>query len=69
MSQVAGHDINYISLAGVLGASRRIGERPMFALNLVGDYGGRAMFLSFGVICGILEARRSGRGQPVDAAM
>ena len=69
MSHVAGHDINYISLAGVLGASRRTGERPMFALNLVGDYGGGAMFLSFGVVCGILEARRSGHGQTVDAAM
>jgi alpha-methylacyl-CoA racemase len=69
MSQVAGHDINYISLAGVLGASRRTGERPMFALNLVGDYGGGAMFLSFGVVCAILEARRSGSGQTVDAAM
>jgi alpha-methylacyl-CoA racemase len=69
MSQVAGHDINYISLAGVLGASRRTGERPMFALNLVGDYGGGAMFLCFGVVCGILEARGSGRGQTVDAAM
>jgi alpha-methylacyl-CoA racemase len=69
MSQVAGHDINYISLAGVLGASRRTGERPMFALNLVGDYGGGAMFLAFGVVCGILEARRSGHGQTVDAAM
>jgi alpha-methylacyl-CoA racemase len=69
MSQVAGHDINYISLAGALGASRRTGERPMFALNLVGDYGGGAMFLSFGVVCGILEARHSGTGQTVDAAM
>ena len=69
MSQVAGHDINYISLAGVLGASRRTGERPMFALNLVGDYGGGAMFLCYGVVCGILEARRSGHGQTVDAAM
>jgi alpha-methylacyl-CoA racemase len=69
MSQVAGHDINYISLAGVLGASRRTGDRPMFALNLVGDYGGGALFLAFGVVCGILEARRSGQGQTVDAAM
>ncbi|MGI8713808.1 MAG: CaiB/BaiF CoA transferase family protein [Solirubrobacteraceae bacterium] len=69
MSQVAGHDINYISLAGVLGASRRTGERPMFAMNLVGDYGGGAMFLAFGVVCGILEARHSGEGQTVDAAM
>jgi alpha-methylacyl-CoA racemase len=69
MSQVAGHDINYISLAGALGASRRRGERPMFALNLVGDYGGGAMFLAFGVVCGLLEARSSGRGQVIDAAM
>ena len=69
MAAVAGHDINYISLAGALGASRRQGERPMFALNLVGDYGGGAMFLAFGVVCGIVEARASGRGQVVDAAM
>jgi alpha-methylacyl-CoA racemase len=69
MSQVAGHDINYISLAGALGASKRAGENPMFALNLVGDYGGGAMFLAFGVVCGILEARSSGQGQVVDAAM
>jgi alpha-methylacyl-CoA racemase len=69
MSQVAGHDINYISLAGALGASRRAGERPLFAMNLVGDYGGGAMFLVFGVVCALLEARESGRGQVVDAAM
>ncbi|MGH2842162.1 MAG: CaiB/BaiF CoA transferase family protein, partial [Solirubrobacteraceae bacterium] len=69
MAGRAGHDINYISVAGALGASRRTGERPMFALNLVGDYGGGAMFLALGVVCGILEARRSGRGQVVDAAM
>jgi alpha-methylacyl-CoA racemase len=69
MASVAGHDINYISLAGALGASQRRGERPMFALNLVGDYGGGAMFLAFGVVCGLLEARASGHGQVVDAAM
>jgi alpha-methylacyl-CoA racemase len=69
MAPVAGHDINYISLAGALGASRRQGESPMFALNLVGDYGGGAMFLAFGVVCAMLEARSSGRGQVVDAAM
>jgi alpha-methylacyl-CoA racemase len=69
MSQVAGHDINYISLAGALGAARRTGENPMFALNLVGDYGGGAMFLAFGVVCGLLEARASGQGQVIDAAM
>jgi alpha-methylacyl-CoA racemase len=65
---VAGHDINYISLAGALGASRRLGERPLFALNLVGDYGGGAMFPAFGVVCALLEARTTGRGQVIDAA-
>ncbi|MBV9818171.1 MAG: CoA transferase [Solirubrobacterales bacterium] len=69
MSGVAGHDINYISLAGVLGSSRRSGERPMFAMNLVGDYGGGALFLCLGVVAAILAARRTGAGQTVDAAM
>jgi alpha-methylacyl-CoA racemase len=69
MAKVAGHDINYIALSGALGASARVGERPMFALNLVGDYGGGAMLLAFGVVCGVLEARSSGQGQVVDAAM
>ena len=69
MAQVAGHDVNYISLAGVLGACRRSGDRPLFPLNLAGDYGGGAMFLAFGVVCGLLEAAKSGRGQVIDAAM
>jgi alpha-methylacyl-CoA racemase len=69
MSSVAGHDINYISIAGVLGAIQRQGERPLFPLNLIGDYGGGGMLLAFGMVCGILEARASGRGQVVDAAM
>ncbi len=69
MSSVAGHDINYISIAGVLGAMARQGERPLFPLNLVGDYGGGGMLLAFGVVCGVLEARSSGQGQVVDAAM
>jgi alpha-methylacyl-CoA racemase len=69
MASVAGHDINYISLAGALGATQRTGEKPMFALNFVGDYGGGAMFLAFGVLAGIIEARQSGQGQVVDAAM
>jgi alpha-methylacyl-CoA racemase len=69
LAQAAGHDINYISLAGVLGASQRSGERPMFAMNMVGDYGGGAMLLAFGVVCGLFEARSSGRGQVIDAAM
>jgi alpha-methylacyl-CoA racemase len=69
MSSVAGHDINYISVAGVLGAISRQGDRPLFPLNLVGDYGGGGMMLAFGVVCGVLEARSSGQGQVVDAAM
>lgn len=68
-ARLAGHDINYIALAGVLGATQRVGELPMFAINTVGDYGGGAMLLAFGVVCGLLEARRSGRGQVIDAAM
>ncbi|MCW3039595.1 MAG: CoA transferase, partial [Solirubrobacterales bacterium] len=69
LAKVAGHDINYISVAGALGAIRRAGEAPLAPMNLVGDYGGGAMFLAFGVVCGVLEARSSGRGQVVDAAM
>jgi alpha-methylacyl-CoA racemase len=69
LSQVAGHDINYISIAGALGAIRRAGERPLPPLNLVGDYGGGSLFLAFGLVCGIVEARASGQGQVVDAAM
>src|SRR3954468_3149810 len=69
LASVAGHDINYISIAGVLGAMARRGERPLFPMNLVGDFGGGGMMLAFGVVCAVLEARRSGRGQVVDAAM
>jgi alpha-methylacyl-CoA racemase len=69
LAAVAGHDINYISIAGVLGAIKREGERPLFPLNLIGDYGGGGMLLAFGVVCGIVEARTSGKGQVVDAAM
>jgi alpha-methylacyl-CoA racemase len=65
----AGHDINYIALAGALDPCARKGEAPVPPMNLVGDFGGGAMFLAFGVVCGILEARTSGQGQVVDAAM
>lgn len=64
----AGHDINYIALAGVLGAIGREGEAPVPPLNLVGDFGG-GMLLAFGLACAVIEARTSGRGQVVDAAM
>jgi len=65
----AGHDINYIALAGVLHAFGRKDEAPVPPLNLVGDFGGGGMLLGFGVACALLEAARSGRGQVVDAAM
>jgi len=65
----AGHDINYIALAGVLHAVGRRGEAPVPPLNVVGDFGGGGMLLGFGVACALLEASRSGKGQVVDAAM
>ena len=65
----AGHDINYIALAGVLQAFGRKGQAPVPPLNLVGDFGGGGMLLAFGVVCALLEAQRSGRGQVIDAAM
>ncbi len=69
LANVAGHDIDYIALAGVLGMIGERGGKPVPPLNLVGDFGGGGMFLAFGVVCGILEARKSGRGQVVDCAM
>jgi alpha-methylacyl-CoA racemase len=65
----AGHDINYIALAGVLHAFGRKGEAPVPPLNLIGDFGGGGMLLGFGVACGLIESARSGRGQVIDAAM
>ncbi len=69
MAQAAGHDINYIGLSGALHAIGRAGERPVPPLNLVGDFGGGGMLLAYGLVCGLLEAQRSGKGQVVDAAM
>jgi len=69
LATAAGHDINYIALAGALAHFRRAGQNPTPPLNMVGDFGGGAMFLAFGVVCGLLEAQRSGTGQVVDAAM
>jgi alpha-methylacyl-CoA racemase len=68
-AQAAGHDINYIALAGALEGIGRAGEKPVPPLNLVGDFGGGGMFLAFGMVCALLEAQRSGQGQVVDAAM
>ena len=65
----AGHDINYIALSGILNAIGRKGEAPVPPLNLIGDFGGGGMLLGFGVVCALLEASRSGRGQVIDAAM
>jgi alpha-methylacyl-CoA racemase len=65
----AGHDINYISLAGALAHIGRAGEAPVPPLNLIGDFGGGGMMLAFGIVCGLLEATQSGQGQVIDAAM
>ncbi len=65
----AGHDINYIALAGALDPIGRRGEAPVPPLNLVGDFGGGGMLLAYGLVCGLLDAQRSGEGQVVDAAM
>jgi len=69
LAQAAGHDINYIALSGALHAMGRAGDKPVPPLNLAGDFGGGALYLAFGLVCGLLEAKRSGRGQVVDAAM
>lgn len=69
LAGAAGHDINYIALAGALGL---IGERdrpPVPPLNLIGDFGAGGMLLAFGIVCALLEARESGRGQVIDASM
>ena len=68
-SQAAGHDINYISLAGALAHFGRKGEGPTPPLNMVGDFGGGGMFLALGVVAALLEAQQSGQGQVVDTAM
>jgi alpha-methylacyl-CoA racemase len=69
LAQAAGHDINYISLAGALHPIGRRGEAPVPPLNLVGDFGGGGMMLAYGVVCALVERQRSNRGQVVDAAM
>ena len=69
LAHAAGHDINYVALTGALSTSCRPGQAPVIPATLVGDMGGGAMFLAFGIACALIEARRSGRGQVVDAAM
>ena len=68
-AHTAGHDINYIALAGALEPIGRAGQAPVPPLNLVGDFGGGGMLLAFGIACALLEARQTGEGQVVDAAM
>jgi len=69
LAKAAGHDINYISIIGALHAIGRPDENPVPPLNLVGDYGGGAMFLVTGILAALIEAGKSGKGQVVDAAM
>ncbi len=69
LAHAAGHDINYIALTGALHSIGRRGEGPLPPLNLIGDFGGGGLLLAFGIVCGIIEARASGRGQVIDAAM
>ncbi|MGH9097902.1 MAG: CaiB/BaiF CoA transferase family protein, partial [Acidimicrobiales bacterium] len=69
MALAAGHDIDYIALAGALDPIGREGEKPLPPLNLVGDFGGGGMLLAFGMVAAILSARQTGEGQVIDAAM
>lgn len=68
-ASAAGHDINYIALAGALHAYGRAGEKPTPPINMVGDFGGGGMMLAFGMVSAILAARSSGQGQVIDCAM
>ncbi|MEZ5138729.1 MAG: CaiB/BaiF CoA-transferase family protein [Acidimicrobiales bacterium] len=69
IAPAAGHDINYIALAGALEPLGRAGQQPTPPINLVGDFGGGGMLLAFGVCAALVEAGRSGQGQVIDAAM
>ena len=69
LAQAAGHDINYIALAGVLAHIGRRDQPPTPPINLIGDFGGGGLLLAFGMVCALLERVRSERGQVVDAAM
>jgi len=69
MANAAGHDINYIALSGALSGIGNKGGKPVPPLNLVGDFGGGGMLLAFGMVCGMLESQKSGKGQVIDSAM
>ena len=68
-AKVAGHDINYIALAGALHSFGRAGEKPTPPINMIGDFGGGGMLLAFGMVSAILSAQKTGHGQVVDCAM
>jgi len=65
----AGHDINYIAISGVLSAIGREGDKPVFPVNILGDFAGGGLWCAFGIVCALVERERSGEGQVVDAAM
>lgn len=69
LAQAAGHDINYIAITGALHAIGQRDGNPVTPLNLLGDFGGGSLYLAFGLVCGLLEAKKSGRGQVIDAAI
>jgi alpha-methylacyl-CoA racemase len=69
LRHAAGHDIDYIAVAGALHPIGEHGGAPVPPLNLLGDFGGGGMLLAFGIACGLVEARRSGQGQVIDAAI
>ncbi|MDO1496538.1 CoA transferase [Pseudomonas putida] len=69
LAHTAGHDINYIAISGVLGAMGYVDRPPTPPLHLVGDMGGGGMMLAFGIVCALLEAKASGQGQVIDAAI
>lgn len=69
LSKTAGHDLNYIAITGTLDAIGRKNQPPTPPLNLVGDYGGGALYLALGVLAALIESKHSGQGQVVDAAM
>ena len=69
LAHTAGHDINYLALTGVLNMIGEKGRKPVPPLNLVADFGGGGMLLAFGMVCAILHARATGKGQVIDAAM
>ena len=69
MAQVVGHDINFLALTGALDAIGRVGQAPVPPINLVADFGGGTLYLVMGILAALYEAKSSGKGQVIDAAM